>query len=305
MVGHATGGWLLARVEAAGAHAALVDAAAVSGAGVVRCAADGYALSARVAPGARGAVAHGLVAHALAHGLLAARLVVGAAHGGALPVATGVRRGAVVVAVAADFVAANLWVSLVAALARAHRVVLDDVTDGVGAAHARVFAEAVEARLVGGALRVGRAAGLDGRQQVAAATLFDDHAVGTHAKHGPDRQCVDHLADGGVVARVQHRTWVDAALVDAGELALAVAVDAALGFHDGDALHLGVSCGAGRAAAAGLVLVVDAFGGGRAGVFVCTGADALVVDAAAVARALGVSPAADDQTLGVAIALKA
>lgn len=184
-------------------------------------------------------------------------------------------------------------------------MVLDDLADGVGAAHAGVFAEAVEARLVGGALWVCLAPGFDGRREVTRSALLDDHAIGTYAQHRPDWQSVDNLTEGAVVTRVQHRARVDAALIDAGELALAVPINAALRLGDGEALDLGVACCAIGAAAAGLVVVVDAICTSRARIVVCTKIDALVVDAALIARAIRVSPASNNQTLGVAISLKA
>ena len=87
---------------------------------------------------------------------------------------------------------------------------LDDVALGVAAAGARVLADGVDAGQRVVALVVGLAAGLDGREDVAAAVLGGVVAVGAGADHGAHGQRVGHQAAGRRPARLEDGAGVGA-----------------------------------------------------------------------------------------------
>ena len=87
---------------------------------------------------------------------------------------------------------------------------LDDVALGVAAAGARVLADGVDAGQRVVALVVGLAAGLDGREDVAAAVLGGVVAVGAGADHGAHGQRVRHQAAGRRPARLEDGAGVGA-----------------------------------------------------------------------------------------------
>jgi len=86
---------------------------------------------------------------------------------------------AVVVRVALDLEARHVGVALEALLAGAHRLVVDDTAEGVLAARARIFADAIDAGVRLPTLVVCPAACQDGGQGLAARVVVAHIAVGT------------------------------------------------------------------------------------------------------------------------------
>lgn len=140
-------------------------------------------------------------------------------------------QGALAIVSALYRVAGDVRVALVAFFARADRFVIPHVAASVGAAVARVPALPIDAGFVLRALVV-TGAGTDGGYLNWSADSIDvgGPAFGTGAGHSPHRNGVEDIASGVLLARSNHRTRIDALVLDAHQFLTAVDVNSALWF---------------------------------------------------------------------------
>ena len=282
--------------DGAGRDAVAVEAGLVRRTVHVRPALDGKAGNVGVAFEAGGTAADRLVADGLAGGLAAAGQVTRTTHRPTFLVDTGVRVEAVVVHGALDLEAGHVRVALVAVLAGAHWLVLDDATEGVLTTGTWIHTDLVDARVSFATIIVCRAAGKNRRERLAARVVGADVAVGTGADHGSHRQGVDHRARGRAGARVEGFAEQDALAVEAGVLGRAVLVLDTLGCGDGQAGHQRVASEAERAAALSLVVSDKTVCIFSTWILVETRINTILISAGFVLRTLGVSATADDFT---------
>ena len=214
----------------------------------------------------------------------------------ALLVTADVSVQAVIVHPALDLDAGHVGVPLVALLAGADWLVVDDSAEGVISAGAGIFADLVDAGVRLSTLVVGLAAGEDGAEGLTALVIAGHVPVRAGADHRPHGEGVDHGAGSGGHAGTEVLTEQATLAVQTGVLRGTVLVLHTLGGRDGDTLYPGVAGVPDGTPALGLVVAHQALGTGSTGVLVQAGVDTVLAPAGLVQRTLGVRPAADDLT---------
>ena len=200
----------------------------------------------------------------------------------------------------------GIWVAVVASEARADRFVVDDVANGVGTAGTRVPADGINAGPLDWTVAVGLALdSRDGRDDLAGAAAAADVAARTDADHRPHGQAGQHLARRRLVARTDDGARVLAAVVEAGQLARAVAVFSALGLFFGLAGDVGVTHVVGRTSAHGQVVSDVALAAVGALVVPDARVDALRVDTGVLGWTVAVTVAADNAAADLRVAVVA
>ena len=200
---------------------------------------------------------------------------------------------AVVIGFALDLDAGNIRVALVALLAGANRFMIHDAAEGVLAAGAGVFADAIDTGIGIPTLVVCTTAGQDGSQGFAARFLITDIAVGAGTYHCSHRQRVYDGAGGRVAAGSQRfAEWLTLG-TQAGMLGWTVLVLDTLRHSQWYAQHIGIAGEADGAAALGLVIRHQAVCIAGTGVLIKAGVDAVSVATGLVCRTLRVGAAAN------------
>jgi len=202
----------------------------------------------------------------------------------------------VVVHPALNLDASHVRITLVAVLAGAHWLVLDDPTEGVLSTGARIFANPVDARVSLSTLVVRTAARQDGWQGSAAVVFCADVAVGAGTDHRPYREGVDHCAYCWVVAGVEVQTEVFALLAETAVPRRAVLVLDTLWSGQRNTFDVCVASESNGTSALGLVVSNQTFGILGAWVLIETGVDTVLAPAGLVLRTLLVATAANHLT---------
>lgn len=260
----------------------------------VRTAAEQHAADQRIAAQAGRTLAHGPMLNAIAFRTIAARGRLTSGH--TLSIDARMRAAAFTVRPAADLHALDLRVAVVAVATRAHGFVVAYPAFGVRSAIARIAADIVDARLLGGALGVGQTAVRSHRLQRFAGSVAAAHVtLRAHADHRAHRNGRDDLAARRPMARLQRRARIHAAMIDACQSRGALGVQDAFVTLLRPAFDHRIADEAGRTAAQRGMMMGPAFGARMAlAAPVDARIDALGILAGLVAGTVGVRSAADD-----------
>lgn len=139
---------LYTRVQGTGGFTALVDAAAVIRAGIIRGTANSKTLCVRITLGARWTVTDCFMLNTLTHSFLTTRFIVGATYWSTLTIATYMCGWAVIITITPYFVTSNLRITFITTLASAKRMMFYYLTIGIGTTLTRIFTKASEASFV-------------------------------------------------------------------------------------------------------------------------------------------------------------
>lgn len=130
-----------------------------------------------------------------------------------------------------DRLTRDLGITLVALLARADRLVIPHVADGVGPAVARVATLPIDASLTITAIVVRRARPNDRQLYWSAYTVnVGDPSLRTRANHGPYRHGIENVATSVLQARFDDWARIDAFLSDAYQFVRTIDIDSTLRF---------------------------------------------------------------------------